>query len=331
MNFSNETIYDDYSNLSPTLFLGIQIILILLMTLSFWIFISLLIFGIKKKAWSLQKSRATTTLMTAALLCPFMLFLRLIFSQALLNFRRSASHTPEAEKICFIITFMHRSFYAITTTLAYFFLWFRQRILYSKPLLNHLNTRLINTISISLPPIFIIGFVAINIMFFVGHNQVNEHGCTYKFHADLGSTPLYICTIFTTITQIALFALLFRPLLIYHSVSSDLQRKYMGQRLLYLIKLASITAFVSITSDVISLFVAQTIQTTYGMNTLLPGVVFDTNLAINVLSLIFCFEDFSKIIFAFRNLFHRFEAEIKVITTSSSSRPQKPNYSSTNL
>lgn len=275
--------------------LPLQITTILLMFGCIWLFISFLKYGEKQKVWK-QKVK-NSKLLTFAVIIPVFTLLRLILTQSLITFGYFGSKQEYSNLVCMILTSTNTCLYATVLMLVYSFLWLRQRTLYSDPTLKHLNTKIINYISIFSLPLVFIGLLSICIFFLLSTHRHTENGCVFVFLDQLGTTALYLSNGFTCLSQIVLFLLFFYPLRRHIFLKSNRtnQSSSISRRLSLLIRQSSWCLICCIISDLISMLFAREIGLLYGHATAFSMTIYNVNLFVNILSIMFCFEAYKDI------------------------------------
>ena len=269
-----------------------QVITALLTTATVWTFFSFLVFGVRKGAWRGSKSRTPFVLMSLATAAPAFAFVRVLSTQALLVIGDPDLFDPSASN-CSVVYSVNIISYSISILCVYTYLWYRQRTLYSKPSLRHLNTKFINLVSLSVMPLIAVGIVSICVLFHMTeHRAMPNLGCTFKFTPALGAKPLYALVTMTSVMQLALFLLFLYPLRNFSSSSPpDLPQKKTVVRLRRIIKLASTSLILCVLSDLIVSGVARSLQMFLKTNTVVSTAVYDLNLAVNIVCVMGSFEN----------------------------------------
>ena len=305
-----------------------QIITAFLLVTSVWAFLSFLIFGVRKGAWQKKKSRTSFVLMSLATAAPAFAFVRVVSTQILLIIGNQELFELSAGN-CYTVYSLNVISYTLAILCVYAYLWYRQRTLYSKPSLRHLNTRLINFISAMVMPLIAVGVISICVMFHMTeHIALPNIGCTFKFITSLGAKPLYALVTLTSLMQLVLFLLFLYPLRNFSSTPpSDFPKKKTYTRLRRIIKLASTSLILCILSDLIVSGVARSLQILLKTNTMLSTAVYDINLVVNVVSIMGSFENNTLIA---SSLFCGSRLTTQDLQSTASSK-RKNTHSTTNL
>ena len=286
---------------SGRIYTAVQIVTAVLMITSAWAFASFLCYGLRRRAWRRRKNKTTATLMSLAVCAPVFTLLRLTFTQVLIAVAKlNATTTAHGELLCTVVSVVHNTAYMLSVLPIYVFLWYRQRTLYSKPSLRHLNTRAVNGVSIAVLPLMVAGLLAVNIMFFfIEHHITAEEGYTFRLNAKLGSAPVYALMATTFSVQVTLFLLFLYPLRNYAGGNSgggsEVRRAKTGKRLKSLIRLASLSITACVASDFVAMCATKALQSGMGTNTMLSIMIYDVNLLVNVVSIMFSFENYRQI------------------------------------
>ena len=119
-----------------------QIINVILLFLTGWIFSSLFCFGTRKDRLKWKAKKDTTKLIILALFCHLFSFMTYLLAQSQIFIDRILPTGSSGNLVCEVIMDTSIVIYTTAYVSTYVFLWYRMEILYSKPLLMQMKTRI---------------------------------------------------------------------------------------------------------------------------------------------------------------------------------------------
>lgn len=179
--------------------------------------------------------------------------------------------------------------YGISLATIYSVLWVRQRIFYEDPRLNHLSSKFTRVVSLAIYVVLISAITATLLLYIVGIEYSGSPiGCMYDTKTVISTARRFILIGVKTFFQVILLGLFLYPLAKhYRSMKVIKMSPERGLVMLRLVKRASITTAICIFVDIVSIVISFLLPNVSSYRLLL----FDANLIVNLLCVIFSFPD----------------------------------------
>ena len=194
-----------------------------LMTVDVWIIISLIHFGIKTKKWRyLQRG-------SPDLLSSRWIYLSVIFCSVLafvchlvIALYHNLEYQVGDDELCDSMSDAVKSLFGFCTFSVYFFLWLRQRVLYTTVLPTAHFTKALRVFSFMIIFIsFMFGMIGL-ILFNIPNDVVaTPMGCVYKKDGNLREISSVFAAFALIFTQVSLLAVFIHALLVLHESSVE--------------------------------------------------------------------------------------------------------------
>ena len=230
-------------------------------------------------------------------------------AQKLLEWRELAEEFDFEEsfidKKCNILATVGNCAITIGTGFVYLFLWFRQRALYVHPSLKILSNKIIKLISFSIIVVWLIIFVCLMASYFslVQHHFEKIVGCVVDKSVYDSYTYLIISwTIVSIVMQIGLLFLFLYPIFKSSLWRSGLRQNEQNISLFKRVKKAVALSSICLATDILTIILRAVLINRNGSIVL---SIFSTNLVINHLMTIACFDHWKELLwpwkFCFKN------------------------------
>nr|XP_039263092.1 uncharacterized protein LOC120339090 [Styela clava] len=179
-----------------------------------------------------------------------------------------------------------KSCYAVSMLFIYLSLWLRQRVFYQHPLLHHLSSRAVRFISWSVSVLLVTGIVFLGVFYMVTATYVGTpRGCTVVKNP-LTIVRWYLLVFILVPFQISLLALYSYPLIKHRLVAMGPTGK--ANHVIPMIRRAALAAAFCSVSDI----AFATVFLVYESDVMtLTTYLYDINIVINLLGLIFSFQN----------------------------------------
>lgn len=214
------------------------------------------------------------------------------------NFGNIEYYVKPTKEICLIMEKVEVISYAVAIEAMYVFLWIRQRLIYSNPILN-INNMFFKFFSFSVLIISVIGNV-INVVIFAFYTKLDvswEGICEFTDRGFLFENQFYFLSTCFIVEQLLLLVLFLYPLIREYyknkNVGSKINRSQI--RLFSVIKRVFISALVCVVCDTVLALVAGVFHYHYSV----MNFCFSSNLTINLLSLMCSFKSWKQELFPF--------------------------------
>ena len=222
------------------------------------------------------------------------------------------------EKICNVLPSIGNISVTVGGGFAYLFLWLRQRVFYVHPCLKVLSNKLINVVSFGIVIVWLLYFISLLSAYFtlVQHQFRKPVGCVVVESAFDEYTWIVVSWTLVCISmQIALLCLFLYPI-IKGSLWRTQHQEDQSSNLFKRVKKAVILASICLATDLLTISIRAVVTTRNGTIAL---SLFATNLVVNHLVTIVCFDHWKKLLwpwsFGFRNISTK---NLKLKTTESS-------------
>ena len=297
----------------------VQVITSALILGAIWAFVSLVTYATKTGKWNRSDKRKSKTanLLTLAALCPVMFFLQSLATQSLVIVDRTFANDVSGDRACEVVIDASVVLFSFSTSPAYFFLWYRQKMLYSQPSLKHLNTRTVRFFSYLFLVLLLFGGMSSCFIHTIPVSyQMSNLGCV-RSQTKRPNILANLITVATLIlSQVILLGLFCHPLRL-HKSNTEVVRKASSasrnstassstkmlkgkgknkeERVYKAIRKATVSMLLCVSSD-ISAVVMITMVFKGNTPMCLSRVIYDISLFTNIVSVMFCFEEYSKIL-----------------------------------
>ena len=182
---------------------------IILTIVTIWILISLIHYGVKTKKWRHIQRKSDVLnaglVYSSVILCAAMCLLRYAISLAFMN----VGYNENDEEICNMLGDAVACAYALSTTFATLFLWFRQRAFYSNRLLNVNYSKIVKVFSV-LSIVIIILYTVVVFAIIIPQNSLTSSpiGCVRRSSTEDNGYWIFgiVGALFTQPTLIGLLA-----------------------------------------------------------------------------------------------------------------------------
>ncbi|XP_039270453.2 uncharacterized protein LOC120345122 [Styela clava] len=193
----------------------------------------------------------------------------------------------KSREICLIICFF----------IIYFFLWTRQRIFYIHKALSHLNSRKLSTISYVILILWVTYAICASccLMVIVHYEHKPGLGCvTASDTAKYLRAILISYVIVSTLMQVSLLYLFVYPIISRSALASNSSNDNRSRtRVMGRVKKAIILTLICIFTDIISLVISIV---SFSKETNMFSSTYIINLIVNVMCIIFCFDNWNKML-----------------------------------
>jgi len=279
----------------------VQCSTIILLVTTFWILICFIKHGLKER---IRKSKSLILSQLAAL-STVMTALTMISTLIITCIAVLYGTGERGDYACEVAMDLSIVLFYLTIVSTYFFLWYRQRLLYNQPSLQYLKTKIVSFFSwFSILLILFGGAVSVVIFIEPLSYKLGDFGCisrSVEFH-----TARYLAAGLLVVSQLLIFALFCHPLIKQKAATRQISKRSVSQKpLVRTEKRLSAALFstlkstaVCIVSDILTLILATT-----AFPETLPAhwssAFYDFSLFVNIISVIFCFEDRKEIFCSF--------------------------------
>ena len=213
INNTNETEASEQSNHEQTRFFFMSFYIVQ-MIVNIWLIISLIHYGIKTKKWRRLQSDNPNTLSTrwiylSVIICSVATFFHHIFVAV---YRNVGFHQSE-DKLCSWIFDMVVITYCSCFLSVTFFLWFRQRTLYTSFISAAHFTKPLKFFSFII--IFVsmaLGIIGLISWIVISHNIASQNGCTFKNNRNSKLLTFVFSASFIIFSQISLLIMFIHAL-----------------------------------------------------------------------------------------------------------------------
>ena len=273
-----------------------------------WDLIAFITYATRNDKWkrSNKKNRKNSNLLTVATLCPCLLIIRLLGTQALILVGEAAGLDSQGDRMCEIVFDFSIVMFSFSTLPVYVFLWYRQKMLYSQASLKKLNTKTVKFFSnLFMVLLFLGGGSSCFIKTLPVSYQNSNFGCVQRTGKKANHLANYITAVTLIISQVILFSLFIHPLRLHgkgakaslkRSASVAKKRKMKEERVYKAIKSAFVSCIICVTSDIVAVVMSTVILPKTTPCTL-TRTIYDMSLFVNLVSVLFCFENASEILF----------------------------------
>ena len=277
-----------------------------LLTVSVWIASSIIMYGVHAKKWkfktkvvSQRNASISLCLATAGLLITS---LRLMTTLLVVVIGYTYEENQQGNRACEILLDISVSIYAISICAIYFFVWYRQKLFYDQPMMLHLKTKTVIFFSHSFVVIFVCFGISSVILFVnpVTYELSETDGCKIQEKAESEHLTNYLVAVNLITSQVILLGLLLNPILAHRSNliklpndTASKSRITKNNRVMRAAKAACLCTLVCIISDLLAALLVSFILTETRSS--FRNLVYDFGLVVNVISIVFCFENYKKI------------------------------------
>ena len=308
-NISNSN-HTGMSSFNPNIWRLDTVIIGMLVVISFYLLVALIFHQLKmgqhpKKRFanlSIEKKYGVLSKYTCILI-GVASFLRHVFSFAelwielyIVNYNLSSSQEAQIANACRALPSLFNVALSFGSGLVFFFLWFRQRLIYVHPSLKILSNKCLKTFSFGIIVGWLLFYIALFPIYFtlIHFHYVPKTGCVVKAESIDSNTNLAIAWISISIfMQLSLLLLFIYPILKRAAWKSHQRHKQSSKALLKRVKKAAILSSVSFCTDIATILVNRILSTLTASN---PTFDFGTNLVINHLVTIACFDDWKQLL-----------------------------------
>ena len=276
----------------------VQISTVLVFCGSTWVFLSLLKHGLNNNKFKRNsKNIKQANLMILALLTPLATMIRVLSIQSLLIIFYVAEEDYRTDHACEIVADLSIFLFLCATLPIYIFLYYRQRILYIQPSLKHLNNKVVRFFSYLFVFLIIFGGAFSTVMYLYPTSyKMSKFGCTKRQVEAENLLPNYLAALITIISQLILFFLFTYPLRKHRQSSkrTSCNESNECKRVMRAIRLSTISMMICVTSDILAIvLVAFSVPKDSPRTTV--SAIYDLSLFINVLSVLFSFNEYKSI------------------------------------
>ena len=184
-----------------------------LITLSTWVLVSLIFYGIKTKKWTRKKTSSADMLnvgpiYTTVVFCAAFCFLHQIINLVYLNVGFGKS-SPSHDELCDMLADTAVSLYFLIILCVNLFYWFRQRIFFENEMLKVSYSKSVKVLSFLSIFVLVAGGLAVLVINNVPNNRAASfNGCTFKPEESLRVVYWVPIVAITIVGQIVLLGLL---------------------------------------------------------------------------------------------------------------------------
>ena len=211
----------------------------------------------------------------------------------------------------------------IGSAFVFLFLWFRQRVLYVHPSLKLISNKVVKFISFGIIVVWLLFYISLFVGYFslVQHHFTITVGCTVDKSVYDSYTYLVVSwTIVSILTQLGLLFLFLYPLL-KSSKWLNQQQTVCNKGLLGRIKKAIVLASICLATDILTIAIRAIAMKRNGIIVL---SIFTTNLVINHLMTIACFDHWRELVWPWKFCF-------KSVLSDSQQESKRTAFTSNNL
>ena len=222
INNNNETETIEQSNQEQTRFIFLSFYIVL-MTMDIWLIISLIYYGIKIKKWRRPQPGNPNSLNSgriylSVIICSLATFFHHIFVAV---YRNIGFHQTE-DKLCNWVFDMVVITYCSCFLSVIFFLWFRQRTLYTTFIPAAHFTKPLKFFSFIIIFVSIIlGIIGLISWILTSHIVTSPNGCTFKNSRNSQLLTFVLSASFIIFSQVSLLAIFIHALLAMHGLGME--------------------------------------------------------------------------------------------------------------
>jgi len=273
-----------------------------------WNLLAFVTYATRNDKWKRgdKKKRQNSNLLLLATLCPFTLLVRLLGTLALILVGQTGGFDPQGDRMCEVVFDFSIVMFSFSTLPVYTFLWYRQKMLYSQASLKRLNTKTVKFFSnVFVVLLFLGGGSACFVKTIPVAYQNSNFGCVERTGRKANHLANYITAFTLIISQAILFGLFIHPLRLHgkgakaslkRSASVTAKKKKKEERVFQAIKSAFVSSVICVLSDVLAV-VTSTVILPKTAPLSLTRTIYDMSLFVNLVSVMFCFENASEILF----------------------------------
>lgn len=269
-----------------------------------WLTASLIKYGVQYEKWKSTRQKSNPKiLLSLAVLSTIMTLCTMVLTQAITLIGKLHAKNEIGDKACEISMDVSIVFFYLSIIPVYFFLWYRQKMLYAQPSLMHLNTKVVKFFSYSFILLILFGGGFSTVIFIIPLSfNITASGCVRSHDQAFNYLPNYLAASILVLSQFILFGLFCYPLRMHKIAINSMNKEYRGnpnmdteKRLMLAIRSATVSMGVCIISDLMAMVLVALI-----LPENLPGhcssAFYDLSLFVNIMSITFSFKDHKKII-----------------------------------
>ena len=232
-----------------------------------------------------------------AIMSPIAAFLRSVSTQMIIFVGNHSKYFGSSA--CEVTMDISLVLYCLTLLPIYFFIWCRQKLIYSQPVMKQFNTGAVKLLSKFFVFSFVFGgvfslYVAIEPSSYVNSNR--SVGCVLESNNETNITSVrhfsnYMAAAIVVMSQFLLLGLLLNPLLKQSKFSCREKKSKCQRKLLKVVKKASACTFVCILSQVMATALTTSNVIPPSHPRVISYVIYDVSLFVQVGCIVLCFED----------------------------------------
>jgi len=282
-----------------------QVVSAIILIFSIWITFSLIISGRKSKKWRLRNMDKASILRTIGVFCPITLFIRTLTTQALVLIEKFEPNNEKGDRMCEMVIDASLFLFAVVIFPTYVFLWYRQRMLYSRPTLQSMNNKFVQFFSFLFVICLVLGGGSSAFLVTIPKSfQMSNFGCVYLAIQPVDRKANIVTAATLVFSQVILLGLFCYPFIRHRKESKNLTNTSRNAKpdkaMFKAIRSATISTTICVISDIVSIILVS-ILGNRGAPLTLTRPIYDISLFINVISVLFCFDKFKTIFFGFCN------------------------------
>ena len=221
--------------------------------------------------------------------------IRFVTSQVAIISERVTLNSSSADWYCEATVDATEVSFFLCLCLTYVFYFARQHILYIQPSMQQLNTRVVRTVRyVAILLIVSLDLAAALIFLLPERFEISEVGCVVRNETDQGFLPNVVGLVIRTCAHLVLLGLLVYPLVVKYIETDKSVTNFTKKKVLNAFWQTSFCMLACVVSDFLAAILFLTVIPRSSPTTLV-NCVYDVNSMINVVSIIFCFENNRKV------------------------------------
>ena len=267
-----------------------------------WLSFCLIRYSLSRKKLKFTKNtvfKPKYTMILLAITSPIAAFLRTASTQMIIVVGKFPDFFGSSA--CEITMDISLVLYCFTLLPVYFFIWFRQKIIYSQPVMKQFNTGAVKLLSKFFVLSFLFGgifslYVAVEPKSYANSPHNGSTGCVLENNNETNITSVrhfsnYMAAAIVVVSQFLLLGLLLNPLLKQSKFSCRDKKSKCQRKLFRVIRKASACTLVCILTQILATVLTTSKLIPASFPRVLSYVIYDVSLFVQVNCIVLCFED----------------------------------------
>ena len=219
--------------------------------------------------------------------------IRFLTSQVAIISERVTLNSADADYFCETTLDAAEASFVLCSSLTYIFYFARQHALYTRPTMEQLNTKVVRVFRYSTIILVVCFNIVTAVVFLMPKSfKTSIIGCILSREDAHGTLPDILWPVVRVFLQLVLLSLFVYPLLLHYFKTENSTE--IKPKVLKAIWQSSVSLFVCIVSDFITVILVLTVIPR-PFPAALQNLLYDVSMMINVIAVIFCFENNRKV------------------------------------